>query len=57
MHYSAAELTNLIAAAEKACETGSRKSPALVVLKQKAAGATSSNRLNGSKDFGAPGRI
>lgn len=38
-HYSAAELTNLIAAAEKACQTGSRNSPALVVLKKKAAGA------------------
>lgn len=38
-HYSAAELSNLIEAAEKVCSTGSRKSPALVVLKQKAVGA------------------
>ena len=35
-HYSAAELENLIAAAEKVCEGDSRKSPALVLLKQKA---------------------
>lgn len=35
-HYSAAELANLIAAAEKVCGTKSRKSPALVLLKQKA---------------------
>ena len=38
-HYSAAELSNLIEAAEKACRLGSRKSPAAVALKQKAAGA------------------
>ena len=36
-HYSKAELENLIEAANRVCETGSRKSPALVVLKQKAA--------------------
>ena len=35
-HYSAAELRNLIAAAEKVCGADSRKSPALVLLKQKA---------------------
>lgn len=35
-HYSAAELENLIAAAEKVCGENSRKSPALVLLKQKA---------------------
>ncbi len=35
-HYSAAELENLIAAAEKVCGADSRKSPALVLLKQKA---------------------
>ena len=34
-HYSAAELQNLIDAANKACDQGSRKSPAIVVLKQK----------------------
>jgi len=34
-HYSAAELSNLIEAAEKACQVGSRKSPAVVALKQK----------------------
>jgi integrase len=38
-HYSAAELSNLIDAAEKACQLGSRKSPAIVALKQKAAAA------------------
>ena len=38
-HYSAAELEGLIEAANKACETKSRKSPALVMLKQKAATA------------------
>lgn len=35
-HYSAAELKNLIAAAEKVCSQDSRKSPALVLLKQSA---------------------
>jgi integrase len=34
-HYSAAELQNLIIAAEKVCGQESRKSPALVLLKQK----------------------
>jgi hypothetical protein len=56
-HYSAAELLNLIEAAEKACRLGSRKSPALVALKQKAAGVESSNRLISTAESGAPGRI
>ena len=30
-HYSVAELSNLIEAAEKACRPGSRESPALIV--------------------------
>ena len=34
-HYSAAELENLIEAANKVCGEGSRKSPALVVLKRR----------------------
>jgi len=38
-HYSAAELGNLIEAANKVAAQGSRKSPALVVLKKKAASA------------------
>jgi len=36
-HYSAAELENLIEAANRVCGENSRKSPALVLLKQKAA--------------------
>lgn len=36
-HYSAAELHNLIEAANRVCGENSRKSPALVLLKQKAA--------------------
>jgi integrase len=56
-HYSAAELENLIAAAEKVCEDGSRKSPALVVLKKKAVGDNLPNRLMLKQEFGAPGRI
>ena len=32
-HYSAAELANLIEAANKVCDSSSRKSPALVLLK------------------------
>jgi hypothetical protein len=56
-HYSAAELSNLIAAAEKACQVGSRKSPALGALKSKAAGAVNPNRLIGTEESGAPGRI
>ena len=39
-HYSAAELENLIEATNKVCAVQSRKSPALVLLKQKAAPAT-----------------
>lgn len=35
MHYSAAELENLVAAAELTCRPDSRKSPALVPLKRK----------------------
>ncbi len=38
-HYSAAELENLIEAANKVCGENSRKSPALVLLKQKAVAA------------------
>lgn len=38
-HYSGAELESLIEAANSVCETKSRKSPALVMLKQKAATA------------------
>ena len=38
-HYSAPELEELIAAAERVCEQNSGKSPALVVLKKKAAAA------------------
>ena len=56
-HYSAPELSNLIEATEKACGLGSRKSPAAVALKQKAAGAQSSNRLMSTGNSGAPGRI
>lgn len=36
-HYSAAELQNLIEAANKVCGENSRKSPALVLLKRNAA--------------------
>ena len=56
-HYSGAELANLVDAVEKACGDGSRKSPALVVLKQKAAGIEDSNRLMSSGNFGAPREI
>ena len=38
-HYSATELENLIEAANRVCGENSRKSPALVLLKQKAATA------------------
>ena len=38
-HYSAAELENLIEAANRVCGENSRKSPALVLLKQKAVAA------------------
>jgi hypothetical protein len=56
-HYSVAELSNLIEAAEKACQSGPRKSPALGALKQKAAGEAISNRLMSTVNSGAPGRI
>ena len=39
-HYSAAELEDLIEAANSVCETKSRKCPKLVMLKQKAVTAT-----------------
>jgi hypothetical protein len=52
-HYSAAELMSLL----EACGAGSRKSPAVVALKAKAAGGFSSNRLISTEEFGAPGRI
>ncbi len=35
MHYSGAELQNLVDAADKVCGDGSRKSPALVLLKKR----------------------
>jgi integrase len=35
-HYSAAELGNLLEAANSVCEMGSRKIPALVILKRTA---------------------
>jgi integrase len=35
-HYSAAELQNLLEAANRVCDGGSRKTPALVMLKRKA---------------------
>lgn len=38
-HYAAAQLTNLIEAANRVCAEGSRKSPALMMLKRKAASA------------------
>jgi hypothetical protein len=38
-HYSAAELQNLLDAADRVCEEGSRKTPALVLLKRKAPAA------------------
>jgi hypothetical protein len=44
-------------AAEKARQAGSRKSPAVAALKQKAAGEVISNRLTPAENFGAPGRI
>ena len=44
-HYSAPELEELIEAANRVCEGKSGKSPALVVLKQKAAPAYCDNRL------------
>ena len=56
-HYSAAEVSRLTSAAQKVAEAPSRKSPALLVLKRKAAGATSPSRLTANGNIGAPGRI
>ena len=42
-HYSAGELGSLIEAANRVCEGGSRKSPALVILKNKAPAAVAAN--------------
>ena len=57
MHYSSAELESLIAAANKVCEDESRKSPALVVLKNESGYRASDNRLSLEAKIGAPGRI
>jgi len=56
-HYSAAEFSRLIEAAEKACPSGVPQRSRSGALKQKAAGAPSSNRLMSTEEFGAPGRI
>jgi integrase len=42
-HYSAAELANLIEAANKVCEVGARKMPTLVILKKQAPAAVAAN--------------
>ena len=42
-HYSAAELANLIEAANKVCDAGSRKTPALVILKKQAPAAVAAS--------------
>jgi len=42
-HYSAAELANLIKAANRVCEGGSRKTPALVILKKQAPAAVATS--------------
>lgn len=42
-HYSAAELQNLIAAANRVCEAGVRKMPTLVVLKRQAPAAVAAS--------------
>jgi integrase len=42
-HYSAAELANLIDAANKVCEAGARKMPTLVILKKQAPAAVAAN--------------
>jgi integrase len=42
-HYSAAELASLLEAADRVCEVGSRKTPALVVLKRQAPAAVAAS--------------
>jgi len=42
-HYSAAELQSLLEAANRVCHEGSRKTPALVVLKRKAPAANAAS--------------
>ena len=42
-HYSAAELANLIEAANKVCEAGVRKMPTLVILKKQAPAAVAAS--------------
>ena len=42
-HYSAAELANLIDAANKVCEAGARKMPTLVILKKQAPAAVAAS--------------
>ena len=42
-HYSAPELANLIDAANKVCDAGSRKTPALVILKKQAPAAVAAS--------------
>ncbi len=45
------------AAAKRVCEDGSRKSPALVVLKKGSSHRANDNRLTLEGNSGAPGRI
>jgi len=42
-HYSGAELTNLIEAANRVCESTAREMPTLVMLKQKAPAAVAAS--------------
>jgi integrase len=42
-HYSAAELASLLEVANRVCEAGSRKTPALVVLKRQAPAAVAAS--------------
>jgi site-specific recombinase XerC len=44
-HYSQAELTNLIEAADRVCSTESRKSPATTWLRRKSVGVSTAKRL------------
>jgi len=56
-HYSAPELQELLDAVNSVCDNKSGKTPALVILKQKAATAQHDNRLIVQEKNGAPGRI
>jgi hypothetical protein len=56
-HYSAAELTSLIAAAEKICDSESHNSPATTWLRRRVGQENPRKDVVAVREIGAPGEI